>query len=1408
MFLLNSSHCVDKNSSSFIFAGSVKHKLSWNNATCADECIPGSTSGLLATKLSQTTAKFVTSSYPNAQILLDSDGYVRPIQSFYRLRPPFYQLPNAFESISISRLVLRNEDYIALLCVGKKKELVRAIEQRDVGLVECLSNQFLDSCVADGSVQVKRPKISSETAKGQSKGPLLKLEEAKFFLEKSNGNRNILHTCIKPIVSNSVSHTQNTNIPNSVKFDKVYLSDSFEEVRWKKRSELTKDNKQKSSNPILSYFLTHPALTQVTNHLLCERDVSGNTPFMLSLKHQDFASATLILDYVENISSLSQQSRLYENAVCQCCYDNQLPIQALLFNSAMSCCQFGLKTMLIQPNTVIQLSQVSTRSMLAFVQTRYPSAYRCEAYEASKPLNDVTVLSQPFLRDSIAQLKSVCENNSNPLFLHNSSLRFLVAFSDVREMREAITEFDYTQISGPNPTQPTFNFFIYTSQYYGQYLFNDAWKDTVCESYSTPSDEKLESELQRVSLVKKLLELTSTEQQMSRESILSSVLRDQLLVEYLEDLHNISDKRYKCKFGKSSSGNPVVQSTGLFSGGITFGGAVGQGSLFGGQTPVNDESLIEDTKETEETDSKPIENPPQIESILHILTSSWSLLASAIQHAGDISHIDSLLLCIIENAPVSVVKTMLQVIMNKVEQVPDIVIQSVLNSKTVGNLDEEDNDVRIVVGKFIQSLVRLYNKAIVRDKHFEFSGQLSQDSNQQSVIKIRDRIFRILRSFKSLAVRELFIAAQGLTGPIIAGNLKRYQDMSAVDQPNSSGFGLGVQNVSNKAVRNVFHSRSVQLTPHSTEQLPTPPQTGLKLVCSEVVDAVSKQLEASSGRKERGDYWERGEMSEMLSSSSDSGSDSEEMESQPVVPVVAVERNDDEEYDEGGDDDDDDDGGGIVVSNVQVGTTVPYGPVRTRVSWLVDGLENSLSRFQPNNNMNMMYGQTQTLLSTVNGGILLARTFSRLLKAALKLLLPIPEDIVTETQYTDLPSISFPPATHSRILATLPELVEPVFQWAAKLLDLAENQLEMGKQFRLESRYPHTLPPGEIHDAANGPLRSNSFIPLSQYGDYTNYLICLNTGEASDMLPVIDIQPYEHVAFILDAQVYFATNWNKCLIPTPTTPIVPEQDTHTATPDSHFFLRQSSLIVSKHKQQQLAEPDFKIPLKLDIPLAQKPHLLNPEISNTTLFSTPTPFSKSSTSDQLFKTPSVLSYTQLQATPVSQLSSQEITSRWKNVIQAFVDVFASSGPTSEPENFLSARSGFAGKKGRFYHLLSSLSAVNSGLFFNNQLQVDRSELLKDSLTKLFSLSVSHRGALNIGFEGEAGGGPGVTSGFYTALANALKSDEKLPPKTDTLFHEPGKIPEQATFYAPTPTLLSKENPLLVQRLMYYRVSWEL
>ena len=1398
MFLLNSAHCVDNNSTPCVFSGSVKHKLNWNNATCADECIPGSTSGLLATKLSHSTAKFITSNYPSAQILLDRSGYIRPIQSFYRLRPPFYQLSDAFESISISRLVIKNKDYIVLLCMGKKKELVRAIEQGDVGLVEDLSNQYIDRCVNDVSIQAKRQKISSETTKTPSKGMLLKLEEANFFLEKSNGNRNILHTCIKPIeYSDSVSHTNDKDIPSSVKFDKTFLSNSFEEIRWKKCSDLTIDNKQKpSSNPILSYFLSHPALTQVTNHLLCERDVSGNTPFMLSLKQQDHTSATLILDYVENMSSLSQQSRLYESAICQSCYDNQLPIQALLFNSALSYCQFGLNTILMQLNTVVQKDLVSPRSMLTYIQSRYPSAYRCEAYDVSRP-SEATVLSQPFLRDSIGHLKSICESAKNRQFNHhNDSLKFLVAFSDVREMREAIHELDSTQIAGPNPTQLTFTTLIYTSQYYGQSLFDDTWKKTVRESYSTPSDEKIECELQRVSLVKRLLELTSPEQQVSQESILSSILRDQLLVEYLEDIHNISDKKYKFKFGQTSTKFPGIQPS-------VFGAIGMTGGLFGVQTPVvNNEALIEDTgNEIEEKNSKSIEEKSvEIESILYILTNSWLLIASAIQHssAGDISRTDSLLLSIIEDAPVTVVKTILQVMTSKIDELPlDMFIQTFLNSKTVANLEDEDNHVITVVKKFIQSLVRLYNKAIVRDKYFEFSSQSTQDTStpttsQQTVGKIRDRIFSVLRSFKSLAVRELFIAAQGLTAPIIAGNLKHYQNMGTVEQPNS--FGFNAQTIPNTSLSSVFHFQSVQLVPRTTEQLSTLPQTGLNLVCSGV--AVNKQLTVNSVKKNRSDYW-RQEVSELASSSSDSGSDSEEMESQPVAPVVTQVRDDDDEYNEDEDEDN-------VVNTVPVGIVVPYGPVRTRVSWFVDGLENTLPRFQPQNNMHVFHGQTQNTLSTLNGGILLARTFSRLLKAALKLLLPSPEDVDIDTEYTDLPCINLSPATHGHVLNTLPELIYPVFQWAAKLLDLAENQLETGKKFRLESRYPNTLPPGNIYDATNAQLSVNSFSPLSQYGDYTNYLICLNAGEASYMLPVIDIQSYEHVAFILDAQVYFATNWNKCS--TLLTPNVTEQDIHSVTADSNFFLRQSSLIVSKHKQQQLSEPNFKIPLKLDIPLAQKPHLLNPEISNTTLFSTPTPISsKPSTSDQL-NTLNVLSYTQLQKSPVSQLSSQEIMSRWKNVIQAFVDVFTSSGPTSEPDNFLFVRAGFAGKKSRFYNLLISISTNNTGFFSSMHLEVNRSELLRDSLSKLFSLSVSHRGSLNVSFEGEPGAGPGVTSGFYTALANALKSDEKLPPKTDTLFHEPGKIPEQATFYTPTPTLLSKENPLLVQRLTYYRVSW--
>ena len=44
--------------------------------------------------------------------------------------------------------------------------------------------------------------------------------------------------------------------------------------------------------------------------------------------------------------------------------------------------------------------------------------------------------------------------------------------------------------------------------------------------------------------------------------------------------------------------------------------------------------------------------------------------------------------------------------------------------------------------------------------------------------------------------------------------------------------------------------------------------------------------------------------------------------------------------------------------------------------------------------------------------------------------------------------------------------------------------------------------------------------------------------------------------------------------------------------------------------------------------------------------------------------------------------------------------------------------------------------------------------------LLQMSTFHYSNLRIKFEGEEGSGPGVNRGFFAAMANALKTDEKV------------------------------------------------
>lgn len=49
-----------------------------------------------------------------------------------------------------------------------------------------------------------------------------------------------------------------------------------------------------------------------------------------------------------------------------------------------------------------------------------------------------------------------------------------------------------------------------------------------------------------------------------------------------------------------------------------------------------------------------------------------------------------------------------------------------------------------------------------------------------------------------------------------------------------------------------------------------------------------------------------------------------------------------------------------------------------------------------------------------------------------------------------------------------------------------------------------------------------------------------------------------------------------------------------------------------------------------------------------------------------------------------------------------------------------------------------------------------------------MSTFHYSNLRVKFEGEEGSGPGVNRGFFAAMANALKTDEKVTALEKTLF----------------------------------------
>ncbi|CAI8007414.1 E3 ubiquitin-protein ligase UBR5 [Geodia barretti] len=266
-----------------------------------------------------------------------------------------------------------------------------------------------------------------------------------------------------------------------------------------------------------------------------------------------------------------------------------------------------------------------------------------------------------------------------------------------------------------------------------------------------------------------------------------------------------------------------------------------------------------------------------------------------------------------------------------------------------------------------------------------------------------------------------------------------------------------------------------------------------------------------------------------------------------------------------------------------------------------------------------------------------------------------------------------------------------------------------------------------------------------------------------------------------------------------------------------------------------SEGQFSQPLSEAYPLAQQPHLLKPNAKKEQLFSTPgrlggegegggggegreerrtgrreLPVSYDSSEGSA---PAILP-------PVTlSLSVDTALQRWHNCISVFAHVFLAEGPGGERDNFLNARAGFASRMARFRQQVSQLydaamthrewsSSVSNSL----SLKIRRDFLLQDALENMQQLTKFHYSQVRVKFEGEEGSGPGVNRGFFSSLANELKSSDTSKPvlkQVGVLLSEPGKQPEQSGLFAPCPFLPShsispsKLTTIREQRRKYFR-----
>jgi len=178
--------------------------------------------------------------------------------------------------------------------------------------------------------------------------------------------------------------------------------------------------------------------------------------------------------------------------------------------------------------------------------------------------------------------------------------------------------------------------------------------------------------------------------------------------------------------------------------------------------------------------------------------------------------------------------------------------------------------------------------------------------------------------------------------------------------------------------------------------------------------------------------------------------------------------------------------------------------------------------------------------------------------------------------------------------------MERTWQWLCATLDALEAQLRTGVRFlaaneNVETDYSelrHTRRPSRRKQSQRARDDPAQLLGRTAFQQYLLSIMRAHSGEHFDTMPALDVSQCRYIAYALDAYTYFLRTQQRMAASTPAL-----SSTQTARQPRSFFMRSESIVVGG----AVAEAEFTTPMKVALPLAERPDRLNPEASRASLF---------------------------------------------------------------------------------------------------------------------------------------------------------------------------------------------------------------